>query len=388
MFTQNKNKLNIYLIYTYVFLSTFILFYSCDTLFYLERGISSSGYMLFVTITFLVQIILEIPSGIIADKFSRKKILLLSNSLFIISTLIFIFSKSYYLFVLATIIKGIDNALVTGIANSMLYDLTKNKNEFNKVLFKKNFFYNISYMIAMILGGYIGEKYGLVVNYYLSLIPFIINFFIIILIDDIKNSQNTSKYFKKDILINAFHEIKNNKIIINSIFTNSIVFSIIKLVEESHPEYSSNIGISVFGIGLYTSLILVMCIIGSYLGSKINKKYYKFIIYANSIFVGLCIFLIGLLNSKIGILFLLLIYIFSESYENIMLSTVHNSISSKSRITIESIFSMSLSFFGLILGSLMSIFLNFIEVHQLYIFLGAIIITYGIINFVVNYKKD
>ena len=46
---------NILLIYLHTFLSTFILFYICDTLFYIERGLSSSQYISFVGIAFLVK---------------------------------------------------------------------------------------------------------------------------------------------------------------------------------------------------------------------------------------------------------------------------------------------------------------------------------------------
>ena len=36
-----------------------------------------------------IKVILEIPSGIFADKYSRKKILFIGNALFLISTLLF-----------------------------------------------------------------------------------------------------------------------------------------------------------------------------------------------------------------------------------------------------------------------------------------------------------
>ena len=65
-------KKNILLIYLHTFLSTFILFYICDTLFYIERGLSSSQYISFVGIAFLVKLFFEIPFGIIADKYSKK----------------------------------------------------------------------------------------------------------------------------------------------------------------------------------------------------------------------------------------------------------------------------------------------------------------------------
>lgn len=379
------NKKYISLVYFYTFLSTFILFYSCDTLYYLEKGISSSGYMFFVTISYFIKVILEIPSGILADKYSKKKVLFIGNTLFLISTLLFIISKSYALFILAIIISSVNNCITTGIANSLLYDFNNKEDKFNKLIFRNSFSYNISYMLAMILGGIVGQKYGLINTYYLTLIPTIINFVIICLIKEPKKNNNDI-VINKSIFKNALVEIKNNPTIINMIITNSILFSIIKIVEESHPDYSNSLGISVFEIGIYTSLILVFCIIGNYIGSKIKKDYYSRLIKLNPLFCGLCIFLLGILNSYYGILFLLLFYIFSESFDNIFLTIVHDNVTSKSRVTIESIISLILCICGLVISVLSSLALKKIELYQLYIFLGAMIVLYGLINLVVNKK--
>ena len=90
-----KNQRNIILIYIHTFLSTFILYYICDTLFYIERGLTSSQYISFVGIAFGIRLLLEIPFGIIADKYNKKMLLLISNILFITSTSFFINSYSY-----------------------------------------------------------------------------------------------------------------------------------------------------------------------------------------------------------------------------------------------------------------------------------------------------
>lgn len=227
-----------------------------------------------MAISYFIKVILEIPSGILADKYSKKKILFIGNVLFLISTLLFIISKSYILFVLAIIISSINNSITTGIANSLLYDFNNKKEKFNKLIFRNSFSYNFSYMLAMILGGIIGQKYALINTYYLTLIPTIINFVIICLIKEPKKNNNET-VINISILKNALIEIKNNSTIINMIITNSIIFSIIKIVEESHPDYSNSLGISVFGIGIYTSLILVFCIIGNYIGTKIKKDSYS-----------------------------------------------------------------------------------------------------------------
>ena len=379
-------KKNILLIYLHTFLSTFILFYICDTLFYIERGLSSSQYISFVGIAFLVKLIFEIPFGIIADKYSKKKLLLISNVLFILSTVIFIYSHNYFTFLIAIIISAINNSISSGIVNSILYESLENKKEFNKTLFYNSFFYNVSYMLAMIIGGYIGQHFGLIYNYYFTIIPFVIDFFVLLIIK-VNKPQKDMLNNNLIILKNGIKEVFKNPYLLKLILTSSVLFSGIKLMEESHPEYSANIGISVFIIGIYTALILVFCIIGSYIGSKINKDNYPLVLKLHPILSGICILLIGILNNYLGIIFILLIYIFSESFDNIMISELHNNISSKSRVTVESINQFVLAIFGFLFSMLMTVLLKYMPVSSMYIVVGSIIVICSLLSILITKLK-
>ena len=136
-------KKNTTLIYIHTFLSTFILYYICDTLFYIERGLTTSQYISFVSIAFLVKLIFEIPCGILADKYNKKILLILSNTLFILATIVFIFSHNYISFAIAIILNAINTSLSSGVVNSLLYEGLEDKKLFNKSLFYNSSFYNI-----------------------------------------------------------------------------------------------------------------------------------------------------------------------------------------------------------------------------------------------------
>ena len=45
-------------------------------------------------------------------------------------------------------------------------------------------------MIAMIIGGYIGQKFGLVYTYYITIIPFVIDFLILLMIKTNETIKN------------------------------------------------------------------------------------------------------------------------------------------------------------------------------------------------------
>jgi len=302
--------------------------------------------------------------------------------------LTFIFSHNYISFLIAIIINAINNALSSGIVNSILYESTKNKEKFNKVLFYNSFFYNISYMFAMIVGGYIGQKYGLIYTYWITLIPFIIDFFIITMIKTNNHIDTKSNENNIEVLKNGIKEIKKSSYLLQLILKSAIMFAGIKLVEESHPEYASNIGLSVFIIGIYTALILVFCILGSYIGSKIKKDKYNLILSINPIIVGVCILMVGIMNNYLGIISILIIYIFSESFDNIMKAKLHNSISSKSRVTVESINQFALGLCGFIFSILMAILLKRVNLNVMYICIGSIIIIFNLINIARNKIKS
>ena len=206
---MKTNKTRI-ILYIYEFLSIFILFYAVDTLFYLERGIEASGYLFFVVISYGVQLLFEIPSGILADKYSKKKILIMSQIFFLISTIIFIFAHSYIVFVIATIIAALQKCFSTGIVNSYLYESLENKNKFNKCLFIKNTIYYSAYMLAMPIGGFIAEKYGIITTYYITLVPAILGLIVLFFLHENKNKiieKNNNITSKLEILKNGLHEI-------------------------------------------------------------------------------------------------------------------------------------------------------------------------------------
>ena len=163
-------KRNIILIYIYGFLTNFLLYRSCDTLYYLEKGVSSSDYLLFIVISYFVSLIIQVPSGILADKYNKKKILFFSQFLLLLSIILFIIADSYWLLVIAIIIQAFQSAFAAGIINAIIHQSLDDKKNFSKALFYKSIFIYSGYIMAMLLGGYVGN-FSLVAMYYMSLIP-------------------------------------------------------------------------------------------------------------------------------------------------------------------------------------------------------------------------
>lgn len=375
-------KKNINLMYIYGFLITFLLFRSCDTLYYLEKGISSSGYIIFLVITYIVSLAFQVPSGIIADKYSKKRILLLSNTLLLLSIILFIIANSFIFLAIAIIILALANTFQTGISNSIIYTSLEDKKRFNKVLFYRSIFTYSSYLLAMILGGYVGSK-SLVNMYYISIIPVMLNYIIIVLLDDSSISAR-NETSKRLILKDAIKSVKENKIVISMFLSASMNIAVLTIMAESHPEYSNRLGISTFIIGIYTAIMCLFAIFGEAVSSK-TKNRRKYLLFL-PILTGINLLVIGIINNFYGIIFIILAQFLFSIYNNSMTATLHHNISSKSRVTVESLLSLLTSLFGIVLGLITSLILNYLNVNNTYIILGIITILYSFI--VIIYSKD
>ena len=376
-----KNR-NIILIDIYGFLSTFLLFRACDTLYYLSKGISSSKYVFFTVISSVIALIMQIPISAIGDKTNKKTMLLVSNLFSFLSIILFIISKQYIGFIIAIIFQTLQGLFANGIVNSIFYEQVKSKKEFSKIIFTKSIFTYAGYGIAMILGGYVGNK-SLVNMYYLSLIPVIINFIVLAFLNDIKPTNKKSVKYKT-IVTDAIEIIKNNNTIKYLFLCHGLLITLLMIMAETHPEYSSKLGISTFIIGVYTALMLLAGIIGEYVGAKIKKDVVK--VFTIPLMAAISLLLTGVLNSPYGIILIILMQFLFDIEYNGMISILHSNISDKSRVTVEGFLSVINNLFGLIFGLIITFILKFVEVHTMYIISGVILFLYLIIIFI-KYKK-
>ena len=270
------NKKNVLVLFIYSFLNSFLLYRACDVLYYLSKGISNSEYINYITIGSIITIIFLIPFGIIKDKYNRKYILIISNLFLLVATLFYIYSNNVYLMGIGIIMSAVSNLLSQGIVISLLHSYIKDKSEYSKMYYKWSFFYYSGYLVSMILGGILAS-YSLVSMYYISLIPIVINFIVLLLLDG-KDEKNKEKNGTKYLIKESIKLLKENKILKAILLSEIIIVPIADILAESHPEYLSNRGASTTIIGIYTAVMCLFAIVGNKIASMYKKQINVFFI--------------------------------------------------------------------------------------------------------------
>ena len=92
------------------------------TLFYLEKGLSLTHYMILLGILNVVVTICEIPTGIVADVWSRKLSLVTGFILMTIGVTFFLFTVDFAFLALGFVFWGIGESFISGADSALLYD--------------------------------------------------------------------------------------------------------------------------------------------------------------------------------------------------------------------------------------------------------------------------
>lgn len=96
-------------------------------LFFLEKGLNFLEIGVLYSLREIAIIILEIPSGVVADALGRKRTLIASFFVYILSFILFYFSDSFLLFLLAMLLFAFADAFRTGIHKAMIFQYLKTK---------------------------------------------------------------------------------------------------------------------------------------------------------------------------------------------------------------------------------------------------------------------
>ena len=96
-------------------ISTIILFYE-------SFGLNIEQIVLLKTILSLTILVLEVPSGYLADRWGRKACLVVGSGVWISSWLIYCTSDSFWEFAIAEILAGVAGSLISGANTALAYD--------------------------------------------------------------------------------------------------------------------------------------------------------------------------------------------------------------------------------------------------------------------------
>ncbi|NPB04587.1 MAG: MFS transporter [Thermotogae bacterium] len=143
-------------------------------IYYLTKGLTYAQIGIATAISTIGFFLFEIPTGVIGDKISRKKSVLIGLALFPLGTTVLIFLKSFLMLIAYSIITSLSVTFISGSLQAWLYDNLKHTGEERKYreLMKEIKTITLPLSAAtIIIGSFLAQEYGFRLPLILTLIP-------------------------------------------------------------------------------------------------------------------------------------------------------------------------------------------------------------------------
>lgn len=375
--------------YLYQLFHELMPIYPIYLLLFESRGLSLSQISLLLIIWSFPSIILEIPTGLLGDRFSRKYMIALGGFLKAAAYFIWIFAEGFWTFAVGFILWGISGAFRSGAEEALLFDSLKLSGEeecFDRVLGKGRFFSGAGTIIASLIGGYIGSEFGFTTALLISVTTGLISGFIALSMKEVnlykeRINQQVGKE-ETDTLGEALRFLFGNYEIFLFSLLVLLVLTTAGVLDEYDQLIAQEFGLSYTLIGAWAAIRFVLMAFGGYLAGGLRKVTEKLLrikqrIYVIGIFCAVaaaCLLISGIVRN-IGIMLLYsLFYLIMAGAEVLKEDYVQQKIELEGRSTVHSIISLSENLYGIAFYGIFGFLLGRADLFTGLVWCGAYII--------------
>ena len=383
-------KSNIWKYFVFESLWSLVFFFPIFQIFYLARNMSITQ-IAFIGIAFSVaRMAMEIPSGILADKWGRKKTLFLSQVFFIIGIIILIFGQSFWLFIIASIFSGLWLACYSGTGVAFFYDTLKElkrEKDYEKLWGKLSLTTAFVSFIAAFTAGFL-FNISITLPYALSAITAFISLFVILTFTEPKFHKHAEEdslflHFKNSII----KVTKNECIGFMVIFGAILAFALDYLFSYGQI-YLKEIGIPIAFFGIIFAIKSIIEGIGASSADKIKNKFsYRSILTFSLLFTIIVIFGLSYLDNYIGVFVFLISFFIMGMFRLIQRGYIHKKIESHNRATVDSVSSFIIAIIAIIFEPIAGKIADIYSIQTSFFVLGCVLLVYTVYYFISKFPK-
>lgn len=312
----------------------------------LQNGLSLPEAVLTESIILFVTAFADLPAGFIANRINNKRSLILGGLLHLIGMILLAVGSSLLIFVVAAIFTGVAWAFVSGADEAYIHDdFIEEKNEYKKVFATSNIVDESFTILGMLTSSAL-----LLIDVPMQYLFIVASAFLLI------HLIYTQVVLPASQKLPAIHPSRAVRIFSADILKNREVRPIIPLMialaviyEAGRPLWQpqmQNLGIDIASFGLIFALLKLASLGGSFT-AKIKDFSYK------DLLMILGIMIVSLLSFGSNIVALSLValalYLFTENYFRVFMSTELNKLITKNRAAVLSFSSVIRNFAGALL---------------------------------------
>ena len=347
-------------------------------LFYNSIGLTIDQFGILAAIAAVTSIAMELPSGVMADKWGRKNTLLVSATVNLIIPIIFFFGTNFWHMALAAIGAGMLNAFRSGTKEAIIYDgfkQDKNEKGYQRYIGRFFAFEHIFSALALIVGGFVAAidlRYIFVVSIVSAVAILILK--LCLREPRVYTKRKESYYAHFWSSVKDF--LKHKRLLYLLYYT--LIVGVIGVFYKYHQLYFDQVGFSLEFIGGMFAIMYIIAGIFAYFSSYITKRLgYSKPLLAIPFMFGVVYVVMGAFPMYwLGFLVFIesIIGGFSDPFE----SAIRNDmIKSSTRATTTSIYNFAGRIQVIIVSLLIGFLAEWTTLTTVYVVLGIFVLVFG-----------
>lgn len=350
---QQSLQSNIIKLYIIKVAKWFMLFMPIVVLFYKDNGLEMRHVFILQAIYSVAIVVLEIPSGYVADVLGRKITLVIGTILGFLGFLSYSFSYGFVGFLIAEVILGLGQSLISGADSALLYDSlleTGKKDKYIKYEGRMVSVGNFAEAIAGIIGGLLATLSLRYPYYAQTMVAFIGIPAALMLIEPIRHKKLVKMKFVDVLNIVKYALHDNYELKWNIIFSSVIGASTLTMAWFVQPYFELILlPVSLFGV-LWTILNLTVGF-SAMIAHKIEMKLKQIkIMIGITILIPFGYIILSRINALWGIGILFIFYIVRGIATPILKDYINQLCNSDIRATVLSVRNFVIRIFFAIIG--------------------------------------
>jgi MFS family permease len=318
----------------------FMLFMPIIVLFYQENGLEMQDVFLLQGVYSVAIVLLEIPSGYLADVLGRKQTLIIGSFLGFGGFVIYSFSYGFWGFLLAEMTMGIGQSLISGADSALLYDSLKAMDRQDKYLKTEGRMVsigNFAEAIAGILGGLLAEISLRTPFYAQTAVAFLGIPAAIMLIEPVRQRKLSKMGFRDILAIVRYALVENRQLKWNIIFSAVIGATTLTMAWFVQP-YFRHVDLELSLFGVFWTLLNMTVAVASYFAYKVEYRLgqVKMILFI-AILIPLLYFITSRIDMIWGIAVLFLFYLVRGVATPVLKDYINRIAESQTRATVLSV---------------------------------------------------
>jgi MFS family permease len=182
MIRRNLPITNVEKLYLSNFLTGLVFWYGIEQLFLQSIGINTILMAVNISVLALFNFVFDIPSGLLADKWSRKGTLMISAVALALSSFAYGVSTGIFTVLLATVLYGVYIVTTSGTYQALMYDSLHEQNrsdQYSKYFGRSYALFLIGATVGNVASGYIAGMTSFQVNFFVTVISCLVNMAVI-----------------------------------------------------------------------------------------------------------------------------------------------------------------------------------------------------------------